>query len=53
MYTIDQLVELYNKTFPDEPLNNISFGKLKEVKNKFNKIRKIIHGKKQTIYIKK
>lgn len=37
IYSIDKLVEMYNKTFPDEPLNNISFGKLKDVQNKFIK----------------
>ena len=48
LYKTDHLVEIYNKTFPDDPINSISFGKLKDVQNNFIKYRKRVNGKMQT-----
>lgn len=52
LYKIDDLVKIYNDIFTENPLNSISFGKLKEVKKSFIKCRKRIYGKMETIYVK-
>lgn len=38
--------------FPNNPVTNIGFGKITEIKNNFNKIRKRIDGKLCTFYVK-
>lgn len=52
-YTINSLVNLYNTIFPYANMTNEGFGKLQNVQNGFNVIKKKVGGKKVTLYVKK
>ena len=52
LYPAEKIIKTYNEYFPDNPVTNIGFGKITEIKNNFKKIRKTYDGKLCTFYIK-
>ena len=52
-YPIEELVQLYNSIFTDNPVSNVAFGRLSDVRANFTKHRKVVDGRKKTYYEKK